>query len=157
MTYVSPLLNILSRNVRKECKSIVRDFCEIEKLQSSIRDFNSFINESESNIEKKVILILQKVRPKFEITRKFRDDLENCWLVDFIDNKLNFSRANENFFINITLKEEKQIKASFFFNPVKDNFFYFQKGLGSYKNDERIRVSDRREMDTRCLQNGCEV
>ena len=30
MTYVSPLLNILSKNVRKECKTIVRDFFEIE-------------------------------------------------------------------------------------------------------------------------------
>ncbi len=146
MTYVSPLLNILSKNVRKECKTIVRDFFEIEKLQSSQKEFNSFVDNSESSIKNKIILILQKIRPKLQITLKSGDELESCWLVNFIDNKLNFSRANTNFLVNITLKEENEIKASFFFNPVLDVFFFFQKGLGSYKNDERIRVSGRKKI-----------
>ncbi len=146
MTYVSPLLNILSKNVRNECKSMTRDFCEIEKLQSSVRDFGPFINGSISNIEKKIILILQKIKPELQITKKFKDDLKDCWIVDFIDNRLNFSRANENFYINISLKEENEIKASFFFNPVRDESFFFQKGLGSFKNDERIRVSCKKKI-----------
>tara|TARA_A100001037_G_C14695687_1_gene433651 strand:+ start:219 stop:542 length:324 start_codon:yes stop_codon:yes gene_type:complete len=106
---------------------MTRDFCEIEKLQSSVRDFGPFINGSISNIEKKIILILQKIKPELQITKKFKDDLKDCWIVDFIDNRLNFSRANENFYINISLKEENEIKASFFFNPVRDESFFFKR------------------------------
>ena len=35
MVYLSPLLNILSKSVRYICKKLVRDFNEVENLQSS--------------------------------------------------------------------------------------------------------------------------
>ena len=146
MISFSPLLNILSRDIRNECKSIVRDFGEIEKLQSSITDINNYVDKTEQNIENKIIVILNKIKPNLEIKNENECNQENCWLVDFIDNRLNFSRANENFLICISLKEKNEIQASFFFNPIKDEFYFFQKGLGSYRNDERIRVSNRKKI-----------
>ena len=43
MVAISPLLNILSRSIRTIRKFVLRDFYEIEKLQSSIKKIISLI------------------------------------------------------------------------------------------------------------------
>ena len=46
MIAISPLLNILSRSIRTIRKFVIRDFYEIEKLQSSIKKNNHFVDNS---------------------------------------------------------------------------------------------------------------
>ena len=46
MSNFSPLLNALSKFIRMSGKKIIRDFSEIEKLQSSIRQSEIFVQEA---------------------------------------------------------------------------------------------------------------
>ena len=51
MVAISPLLNILSRSIRTIRKFVLRDFYEIEKLQSSIKKNNHFVDNSLSKLK----------------------------------------------------------------------------------------------------------
>ena len=147
MSNFSPLLNALSKFIRMSGKKVIRDFSEIEKLQSSIRQSEIFVQEAISRLEKDVHIILKKIKPDLKIIT-FEDKRDcDCWIIDIIDSSRNFSRGIDNFSINISLQEENKIKTNIFYNPIKDETYCFQKGLGGYKNDTRIRVSEKKNIN----------
>ena len=63
-------------------------------------------------------------------------------MINIIDSFLNFKRANDNFGINISLFEKNIIQTNLFYNPIKDDIFYYEKVTGAFKNETRIRVSN---------------
>ena len=65
-----------------------------------------------------------------------------------IDSNLNFTRANDNFGINISLFEQNLIKTNLFYNPLKDDVFFYEKTTGAFKNETRIRVSNKKKEDS---------
>ena len=50
MFHLSPLMNILYKLTRSTGKNILRDFNEIERLQSSIKNFQGFVHKSHQNL-----------------------------------------------------------------------------------------------------------
>ena len=148
MSNFSPLLNALSKFIRMSGKKVIRDFSEIEKLQSYIRQSEIFVQEAISRLEKDVHIILKKIKPDLKIIT-FEDKRDyDCWIIDIIDSSRNFSRGIDNFSINISLQEENKIKTNIFYNPIKDETYCFQKGLGGYKNDT-IKIFKKKKVATR--------
>ena len=144
MSNFSPLLNALNKSIRLSGKKIIRDFGEIEKLQSSVRQTEKFAQLAKSKLEKDLHQILKKIKPDFKIITFDDQRDQDCWIIDLIDGSRNFARGIDNFSINISLQENKKIKTNIFYNPIKDETFFFQAGIGGYKNDSRVRVSEKK-------------
>ena len=108
MNTQSPILNILNKSIRITGKKIIRDFSEIEKLQSSFKNIEKFIEISKLNIINDLEEVLKKLRPKLKI-KSTNNELEDCWIIDPIDSTTNFSRGIDNFVISISLKENNKI------------------------------------------------
>ena len=141
MSY-TPLANILKKNLRNLRKFIIRDYNEIEELQSSVKDTKLFIKKSQKKIEEEVVSLLTKIKPNFQIVKNIENNNQNFWMINIIDSFLNFKRANDNFGINISLFEKNIIQTNLFYNPIKDDIFYYEKVTGAFKNETRIRVSN---------------
>ena len=141
MIAISPVINILSKSIRTIRKFVLRDFYEIEKLQSSIKKNNHFINNSLSKLKIEVNKTLSKINPELEIISSNKLPTKDCWIIDYSDYDSNLKRANENIGIEIAFIKENQVKSYVFYNPIKDDSFFFEKGGGAFKNDFRIRVS----------------
>ena len=69
MTYVSPILNILSKSLRNIGKTVIRDFTEIEKLQSSVRNTKDFVSKTELSVEKRIQDLLMRIKPDIGIEK----------------------------------------------------------------------------------------
>ena len=141
MSY-TPLANILKKSLRNLRKFIIRDYNEIEELQSSIKDTKLFIKKSQKKIEEEVVSLLTKIKPNFQIVKNIENNIQDFWMINIIDSFLNFKRANDNFGINISLFEKNIIQTNLFYNPIKDDIFYYEKVTGAFKNETRIRVSN---------------
>ena len=141
MSY-TPLANILKKNLRNLRKFIIRDYNEIEELQSSVKDTKLFIQKSQKKIEEEVVSLLTKIKPNFQIVKNIENNIQDFWMINIIDSFLNFKRANDNFGINISLFEKNIIQTNLFYNPIKDDIFYYEKVTGAFKNETRIRVSN---------------
>jgi len=146
MSFYSPLLNALNKSVRVSGKKIIRDFGEIEKLQSSVKETTKFVNIVKSNLNKDITEILKKLRPDLTVESK-NVNIKDCWILQILDSTTNFSRGIDNFFISISLKENGNIKICALYNPIKDENLCFQSGSGGYKNDYRIRVSETKRLN----------
>ena len=118
MIAISPVINILSKSIRTIRKFVLRDFYEIEKLQSSIKKNNHFINNSLSKLKIEVNKTLSKINPELEIISSNKLPTKDCWIIDYSDYDSNLKRANENIGIGIAFIKENQVKSYVFYNPI---------------------------------------
>ena len=146
MSDISPLLNILNKSLRLSGKKLIRDFDELEKLQSSLKQTEKFVNISLSGLEKEIVEVLNKVKPNLKIEKNQNIFENDCWIIDLTDCKANFERAVDDFCFNVSLKKDNKISCCVLYNPINDENFYFQKGSGGFKNNFRIRVSEKKRI-----------
>ena len=125
MSNISPLLNIFIKSIREIRKIVIRDFNEIEKLQSSLKNNYAFEQKSFHKTQEEITNILKKIKPNYEILENSNIFEKNCWVVDYSDYKFNFSRANDNLGIGVSLITENNLDLFVFYNPVKDEIFFF--------------------------------
>ena len=155
MNSISANLNIMIKAAEKASKVIIRDFGELEKLQVSSKGPSDFVTNSDKKVEKIIIEELSKSRKKFsilseEIGEIKNSDEDNCWIIDPIDGTTNFLHGIPHFAISIALRNNKEIVSGLIFDPIKNEMFYAEKNGGAFFNNQRIRVSKKRNLNE-CL------
>ena len=155
MNSISANLNIMIKAAEKASKILIRDFGELEKLQVSLKGPNDFVTNSDKKVEKIIIEELTKSRKKFsilseEIGEVKNSDKENYWIIDPIDGTTNFLHGIPHFAISIALKIKEEIVSGLIFDPIKNEMFYAEKNNGAYFNNQRIRVSKKKNLNE-CL------
>ena len=64
MVYLDPTLNVIIRTLRSVGKKLVREFNEIEKLQSSIKGTYEFSNETYIKLKKNHVYSREEIKTK---------------------------------------------------------------------------------------------
>jgi len=139
----------------KASKALIRDFGEIEKLQVSIKGPTDFVSNADLKAEKIIIEELKKARPDYSIISEedgseSNKDKKNTWIIDPIDGTTNFLHGVPHFAISIALRHKNEIISGLIYDPIKDEMFYAEKDNGSFFNNQRIRVSKKKEVNV-CL------
>ena len=155
MNSISPNLNLMIKACEKASKVIIRDFGELEKLQVSKKGPKDFVTKTDKRVEKILIEELTKSKKNYsfitEETGKITNKNENIfWVIDPIDGTTNFLHGIPHFAISVALQIEGEITTGLIFDPIKNEIFYGEKNSGSYFNNNRIRVSNKSNMEE-CL------
>jgi myo-inositol-1(or 4)-monophosphatase len=155
MNSISANLNIMIKAAEKASKILIRDFGELENLQVSSKGPTDFVTNSDKKVEKIIIEELSKSRKKFsilseEIGEIKNADKDNYWIIDPIDGTTNFLHGIPHFAISIGLKTNNEIVSGLIFDPIKNEMFYAEKNSGAYFNNQRIRVSKKKNLNE-CL------
>jgi myo-inositol-1(or 4)-monophosphatase len=155
MQSISANLNIMIKAAEKASRALIRDFGEIEKLQVSIKGPTDFVSNADLKAEKIIIEELKKARPHYSIISEedgseSNKDIKNTWIIDPIDGTTNFLHGVPHFAISIALKFEDEIVSGLIYDPIKNEMFYGEKDNGAFFNNQRIRVSKKKEINS-CL------
>ena len=81
---------------------------------------------------------------------KINSDTENVWIIDPIDGTTNFLHGVPHFAISIALKSNNEIVSGLIYDPIKDEMFYAEKDNGAFFNNQRIKVSKKKDLEA-CL------
>lgn len=163
MAFMTPNLNVMINAVRKASKGLLRDFGEIEKLQVSLKGTNNFVSTADLKSEKILKAELLKARPTYgflmeESEEIIGQDSEMQWIIDPLDGTTNFLHGIPHFAISVALAKNSEVIAGVIFNPVLDELYFADKGNGAFmaktRNDERLRVSSRKELKTAVIATG---
>lgn len=73
------------------------------------------------------------------------------WVVDPIDGTRNFAEGIPHFCIVVAIANGDTVVAGVTYDPVRDELFAAQQGAGAYLNGQRIRVSDRQNIEDAIL------
>ena len=79
-------------------------------------------------MENEIFTILEKIKPNSNLNINSNQLKDESWILDFNDFNFNFSRANDNLGIGIGYLTNNLFTTYLFYNPVKDDFFCFEKG-----------------------------
>jgi myo-inositol-1(or 4)-monophosphatase len=139
----------------KASKILIRDFGEVEKLQISVKGPSDFVSNADTKAEKIIINELMKAKKNYSILSeeygsKINSDSENVWIIDPIDGTTNFLHGVPHFAISIALKSNNEIISGLIYDPIKDEMFYAEKDNGAFFNNQRIKVSKKKDLEA-CL------
>ena len=155
MNSISANLNIMIKASEKASKILIRDFGEVEKLQISVKGPSDFVSNADTKAEKIIINELMKAKKNYSILSeecgsKINSDSENVWIIDPIDGTTNFLHGVPHFAISIALKSNNEIVSGLIYDPIKDEMFYAEKDNGAFFNNQRIKVSKKKDIES-CL------
>jgi len=155
MNSISADLNIMIKASEKASKTLIRDFGEVEKLQVSSKGPSDFVSNADIKAEKIIIDELTKSKRNYSIISEESglingNDKNNFWIIDPIDGTTNFLHGVPHFAISIALKIKDEIVSGVIYDPIKNEMFYAEKNNGSYFNNQRVRVSSKKNLEN-CL------
>ncbi len=155
MNSISPYLNLMIKACEKASKIIIRDFGELENLQVSKKGPKDFVTKTDKRVEKIIIDELTKSKKNFsfiseETGKILNNNKDFFWIIDPIDGTTNFLHGVPHFAISVALQKNNEIISGLVFDPIKNEIFYAEKNNGSFFNNNRIRVSNKSNIDE-CL------
>jgi myo-inositol-1(or 4)-monophosphatase len=151
MALRSPTLNVMANAALKAARGLLRDFGEVEQLQVSVKGPGEFVSTADLKAERTLKSELTRARPGYgllfeESAAETGTDPRHRWIVDPLDGTTNFLHGLPHFAISIALERDGEIVAGLIYDPVRDEMYSAEKGLGAYVNDRRLRVSARRQL-----------
>ena len=147
-----PIINIMEKAARTAGKKLIRDFGELEKLQVSSKTLGNFVTNADVRTEKILKESLEYHYPNYgfimeeegNVTGK---DKDNTFVIDPIDGTSNFIHGIQHFCIAIAKLSNDTISDGIIFNPITNEFYWASKGKGSWLNNQRLRVSNRKKLE----------
>ena len=155
MNSISPNLNIMIKACEKASKLIIRDFGEIENLQVAKKGPRDFVTKTDKRVEEILIKELSKAKKNYsflteESGKIYNNDKDKIWIIDPIDGTTNFLHGIPHFAISVALKIDDELKSALIHDPIKNEIFFAEKDNGAYFNNQRIRVSNKNDIED-CL------
>ncbi|QNT79031.1 inositol monophosphatase family protein [Entomobacter blattae] len=153
---LSPTMTVMQNTALKAGRRLLRDFNEVELLQVSIKGPGDFVSQADLKAEATIKEELSRVRPgyAFLMEESGKSGAENWdwrWIVDPLDGTSNFLHGVPQWAISIALEKrisstQTELVSGLVYNPVANEMFWAEKGIGAFLNERRLRVSNRRNM-----------
>ena len=153
MIRYSANITIMMTAARKAARSILRDFGELEKLQVSVKGQNDFVTMADIKAQEIIHYELSRSRTDHGFlmeegkTKNNINENEYTWIIDPIDGTLNFMNGIPYFAISIALNYKDKIIAGVVYDPVHNDFYWAEEGIGAYINNQRLRVKNKKTLD----------
>ena len=159
MTRQSPLINVMERAARRAARGLLRDFGEVEHLQVSRKGPADFVSQADLKAERALREELEKARPEFGFLMEESGvakagDGRHRWIVDPLDGTTNFLHGVPHFAVSIAAERDGELVAGVVYEPLRDDTYWAEKGIGAYMNQRRLRVSARRNMSDALIATG---
>jgi myo-inositol-1(or 4)-monophosphatase len=144
-------LNVMLKTARKAGKGLLKDFAEVEQLQVSTKGPGDFVTRADRQAERVIREALMEARPSYGFLGEEDGAIEGedptrRWIVDPLDGTTNFLHGLPHWAVSIALEHKGQVVSAVVYDPVKDEIFFAEKGLGAFMNESRLRVSARTKM-----------
>ncbi|MCC7394612.1 MAG: inositol monophosphatase [Sphingomonadaceae bacterium] len=155
----------MERAARKAGSKLRRDFGEVEHLQVSRKGPADFVSRADKTAEASLLEDLQRARPDWGFLMEEGGAIEGApgkprWVVDPLDGTSNFLHAIPHFAISIAVQEPRpdgswgDIVAALVYQPVTDESWWAERGRGAWRQDQRLRVSARRDLADALIATG---
>ncbi|MCC2978963.1 MULTISPECIES: inositol monophosphatase family protein [unclassified Sphingomonas] len=160
----SGLFTIIERAARKAAPRLRRDFNEVQNLQVSRKGPADFVSMADKRAEQTLFEELSKARPDWGFVMEERgevagDPSKPRFIIDPLDGTTNFLHGIPHFAISIAVEEplpngKREITTALVYQPLTDESFWAEKGRGAWLQDQRLRVSSRRELTEAVIATG---
>jgi myo-inositol-1(or 4)-monophosphatase len=157
-------MTVMDRAARKAAPRLRRDFNEVQHLQVSRKGPADFVSLADSRAEQTIFEELSKARPDWGFLMEERGEIAGDpnkprFIVDPLDGTTNFLHGIPHFAISIAVEEplasgKREITSALVYQPLTDESFWAEKGRGAWVQEQRLRVSARRDLSEALIATG---
>jgi myo-inositol-1(or 4)-monophosphatase len=154
----------MDRAARKAGVGLRRNFNEVQHLQVSRKGPADFVSKADQKAERSIYDDLLHARPDWGFVMEEGGVIEGDptkprWIIDPLDGTSNFLHGIPHFAISIAVEEPKpggkgEVIAGLVYQPLTDESFWAEKGRGAWLQDQRLRVSARRDLSEALIATG---
>lgn len=157
-----PVLTIAVKAARRAGNIIQRASLNMESVRVENKKHNDFVSDVDRAAEEAIIDVILEAYPKHAILAeesgaKGIGNSEYEWIIDPLDGTTNFLHGHPQYAISIAMAHRGQIQQAVVFDPNRNDLFTASRGVGSFMNDRRIRVSKRINMNECLIATGFPV
>ena len=124
-------------------------------VEVSLKGRANVVTDADLASERVILDYVQEEYPDFGILSEESDPVPGAspytWVVDPIDGTRNFAEGIPHFCIVVAIADGDEVVAGVTYDPVRDELFSGQKGAGAYLDGQKIRMSDRQNIDEAIL------
>ena len=160
----SGLLTVMDRAARKAGAKLRRDFSEVQHLQVSRKGPADFVSKADQRAERTLYDELLHARPDWGFLLEEAGEIPGDpnkprWIIDPLDGTSIFLHGLPHFAISIAVEEplangKREITSGLVYQPLTDESFWAEKGRGAWLQDQRLRVSARRDLTEALIATG---
>lgn len=137
-------LVVIEKIIREAGAIALNHFKELKHLEISKKAPRDFVTEADVAVEAFLKKELTQHYPQFGFWGEESGQTENQhsrWIVDPIDGTHSFSKGQYYWSLSIALEIDGDMEFGAVYAPVFNDYYCAQKGMGAFKNGERIHVS----------------
>ena len=138
--------------IARECGYFLHEerksFCREKVIEKHAHDYVSYVDKES---EKILVASLSALLPEAgfiteEGTADFHDEAY-CWVIDPLDGTTNYIHDNAPYCVSIALRSGKELLIGVVYEVCRKECFYAWKGGGAWMNNQRLHVSEVKEME----------
>lgn len=118
----------------------------------------NLVTEFDLKSEDFIISSFKKLYPNSGFICEERGEIDKessfKWIIDPLDGTVNFAHKVPFFCVNIALQLEGEINSCVTYNPMNQELFYAEKGIGAFLNGSTLKVSKTDEISQSFLATG---
>lgn len=153
-----PTVNIAIKAARAAGDVILRYHNQVELINIENKAANDFVSEVDKAAENAIINEIVTVFPEHSILAEESGEVikNNTyqWIIDPLDGTNNYLHNYPHYAVSIALYKNKEPNHCVIYDPFKEELFYASKGAGAYLNDKRLRVSEKKDIQTALIGTG---
>ncbi|MEZ6088383.1 MAG: inositol monophosphatase family protein [Pirellulaceae bacterium] len=106
---------------------------------------HNLVTDADVDAERKIAEVIRDQFPQHELLGEEQlegsIDAEHLWVIDPLDGTNNFAHGVPHFAVSIAYCYRGQPQVGIVYNPIRDDWFTAQAGMGAWYNDQPLRVS----------------
>ena len=138
-------------------KELLRFFDTDFKITNK-EGINNPVTEADHAAEKAIFEVIKKDFPTHfilsEEAGEIKMDSEYKWIIDPIDGTINFANGIPICCVSIGVEHNGKMVMGAVYNPLMNEFYFAEKGMGASLNDKKIVVSSKEKVINSCLVTG---
>ncbi len=141
-------LNVMIKAARKAGRSLLKDFGEVENLQTGVKPPQDFTRRAAVQSGEIIADELTHARPNYGMLTADGDapgtDPTRSWIVTPLDGMVNYQHGTPHWAVCIALRHKGEVASSVIYDPLRDELFWAEKGTGAWLDGRtRLRVAGR--------------
>jgi len=133
-----------AEKLAREAGKIIQDLLHTADIEHKAS--NNLVTEADLSAEKHIINNLQKLYPTHQFLGEESENevdinADDLWIIDPLDGTNNFAHGLPHYAVSIAHAQKGDIVTAVCYDPVRDELFRAQKGLGAFLNNKKIAVS----------------
>lgn len=149
-----PVLNIAIKAAHAAGELMRRGLRKVESIPVTRKARHDYVSEVDHACEAAIVREIRHYYPNHAFLGEeggMQGEGDTLWIIDPLDGTSNFLHGIPHFAVSIAQQVKGRLEHAVVFDPMREELFTASRGKGAFLNNTRLRVSDRKTLDTAIL------